>query len=68
MVHLWFIRVGSNKARFKMLRTLNMCRQGSPIRLVEEHVHEDEVTVMRSPADFISKVSPGFAKFCLDSI
>ena len=63
MVHLWFIRVGSNKARFKMLRTLNMCLQGSPIRLVEEHVHEDEVTVMRSPADFISKVSPGFAKF-----
>ena len=43
-----------------MSRTLSMCRQGSPIRFAEEHVHEDGVAVMRSPDDFISKVSPGF--------
>ena len=40
--------------------TLSICQQGSPIRFTEEHVHEDEVAVMRSRDDFISKVSPGF--------
>ena len=43
-----------------MLHTLSVCRQGSPIRFTEEHVHEDEVAVMSSPDDFILKVSPGF--------
>ena len=52
-----------------MSRTLSMCRQGSPIRFAEEHVHEDGVAVMRSPDDFISKVSSGFLDIlCLDSI
>lgn len=35
-------------------------RQGSPFHILGEYVQEDEVTVIRSPADFILKVSPGF--------
>ena len=60
MVHLWFTRAGSNKGRFVILHTLNICWQGTPIRFVEEQVHEDGVVVMRLPDDFISNVSPGF--------